>query len=108
MLSQHALSRVCNANIACVIESLLIRIRMSPGFSHLPRSVSFSFRWIHIQLRVYHCVVLLIIDINTDLSIVLEIFLVGFFIPRDTPILSVVLAVTWGLRGYGVVADGDP
>ena len=52
--------------------------------------------------------VLLIIDINTDLSIVLEIFLLGFFIPRDTPILSVVLAVTWGLRGYGVVADGDP
>ena len=108
MLSQRAISRVFNANIANRdhLSSLFILIRMRSGFFHetfsltLIRICSYLF-----QLRVYYLFILLIVDFNFDLSIVLECFLVLFFF--HNLVLSVVLAAARSLRGHTVVADGD-
>ena len=107
MLSQRAISRVFNANIANRDSLILfIPIRMRSGFFHV--TFSFTLHRIlsyHFQLRVYYLFILLIVDFNFDLSMVLEYFLVLFFF--HNLVLSVVLAAARGLRGHAVVADGD-
>ena len=107
MLSQRAISRVFNANIATTDSLILFTlIRMRFGFFH----ATFSFTFIricsyHFQLRVYYLFILLIVDFNFDLSMVLEYFLVLFFF--HNLVLSVVLAAAHGLPGHTIVADGD-
>ena len=106
MLSQRAISRVFNANIARRDSLILFTlIRMRSGFFH----ETFSLTLIricsyHFQLRVYYLFILLIVDFDFDLSIVLECFLVLFFF--HNLVLSVVLAAARSLRGHTVVADG--